>query len=132
MAKNNLKTRQIQEDRKKGKQPKVYNIIKTEEDFSNPPSGEKFTKCHKCGKTFEQMFYSATNRYSSFKLCPSCRRKIALEKQQDAKEVEQTVATLPFKPFPWQKKALEDFEKCRFQVINAGNRTGKGAERSRY
>ena len=130
VAKNNLKTRQIQEDRKKGKQPKVYNIIKSEEDFSNPASGEKISKCQRCGNKFEQMFYSATNRYSNFKLCPSCRRKIALEKQQGAKEVEQTIATLPFKPFPWQKKALEDFEKCRFQVINAGNRTGKGAGRS--
>lgn len=122
MAKNNLKTRQIQEDRKKGKQPKVYNIIKSEEDFSNPASGEKISKCQRCGNKFEQMFYSAQNRYSNFKLCPSCRRKIALEKQQGAKEVEQTIATLPFKPFPWQKKALEDFEKCRFMVIDAGNR----------
>lgn len=122
MAKNNLKTRQIQEDRKKGKQPKVYNIIKSEEDFSNPASGEKISKCQRCGNKFEQMFYSAQNRYSNFKLCPSCRRKIALEKQQGTKEVEQTIATLPFKPFPWQKKALEDFEKCRFMVIDAGNR----------
>lgn len=125
MAKNNLKTRQIQEDRRKGKQPKVYNIIKKEEDFFNPPSGEKISKCQKCGNKFEQMFYSAQNRYSNFKLCPSCRRKIALEKQQGTKEVEQTIATLPFKPFPWQKKALEDFEKCRFMVIDAGNRAGK-------
>lgn len=125
MAKNNLKTRQIQEDRKKGKQPKVYNIIKSEEDFSNPASGEKISKCQRCGNKFEQMFYSAQNRYSNFKLCPSCRRKIALEKQQCTKEVEQTIATLPFKPFPWQKKALEDFEKCRFMVIDAGNRAGK-------
>lgn len=122
LAKNNLKTRQIQEDRRKGKQPKVYNIIKKEEDFSNPPSGEKFTKCKQCGKKFEQMFYSEQNRYSNFKLCPSCRSKIAREKQQGAKEVEQTIATLPFKPFPWQKKALDDFEKCRFMVIDAGNR----------
>ena len=122
MAKNNLKTRQIQEGRKKGKQPKVYNIIKSEEDFSNPASGEKISKCQRCGNKFEQMFYSAQNRYSNFKLCPSCRRKIALEKQQCTKEVEQTIATLPFKPFPWQKKALEDFEKCRFMVIDAGNR----------
>lgn len=125
MAKNNLKTRQIQEDRRKGKQPKVYNIIKSEEDFLNPPSGEKFSKCQRCGNKFEQMFYSATNRYSNFKLCPSCRSRIAREKQQGTKEVEQTIATLPFKPFPWQKKALEDFEKCRFMVIAAGNRGGK-------
>lgn len=125
MAKNNLKTRQIQEDRKKGKQPKVYNIIKSEEDFSNPASGEKISKCQRCGNKFEQMFYSATNRYSKFKLCPSCRRKIALEKQHGTKEIEQTVATLPFKPFPWQKKAGEDFEHVRFQVIAAANRLGK-------
>lgn len=125
MAKNNLKTRQIQEDRKKGKQPKVYNIIKSEEDFSNPASGEKISKCQRCGNKFEQMFYSAQNRYSNFKLCPSCRRKIALEKQQGTKEVEQTIATLPFKPFPWQKRAGEDFENVRFQVIAAANRLGK-------
>lgn len=125
LSKNNLKTRQIQEDRRKGKSPKVYNIIKREEDFLNPPSGEKFSKCQKCGNKFEQMFYSATNRYSDFKLCPSCRSKIAREKQHRAKEVEQTIATLPFKPFPWQKKAGEDFENVRFQVIAAANRLGK-------
>lgn len=122
---NNLKTRQIQEDRKKGRQPKVYNIIKREEDFSNPPSGQKYTKCSQCGKQFEQMFYSAQNRYSDFKICPSCRRKNAIAKKQGKKEIEETVATLPFTPFPWQKKALQDFEKCRFMVIAAGNRAGK-------
>ena len=130
MAKNNLKTRQIQEDRKKNKEPKLYNIIKSEEDFSNPPSGEKFTKCKICGKQFEQMFYPEQNRYSNFDICPSCRGRISAQKRKNKEEIEQSVATLPFKPFPWQKKALEDFEKCRFQVIDAGNRCGKGAERS--
>lgn len=125
MAKNNLKTRQIQEDRKKNKEPKLYNIIKSEEDFSNPPSGEKFTKCKICGKQFEQMFYPEQNRYSNFDICPSCRGKISAQKRKNKEEIEQSVATLPFKPFLWQKKALEDFEKCRFQVIDAGNRCGK-------
>lgn len=125
MAKNNLKTRQIQEDRRKGKQPKVYNLLKKEEDCNNPANGEKYSICKQCGKQFEQMFYSKQNRYSDFRLCPSCRSKIAREKKYGEKEVEQQVATLPYKPFPWQKKAAEDFEHVRFQVIAAANRLGK-------
>lgn len=126
MGKNNLKTRTIQEARKKEQKPKVHNIIKTEADYSNPPRGEPKTKCRKCGKVFEQMLYSEQNRYSNFETCPSCRRKVAIEKNKNLKETEKTVATLPFKPFPWQKQAGEDFEKVRFQIIDAGNRTGKG------
>ena len=126
---NNLKTRQIKENAKRGKAPKVYNIIKSEEDFSNPPKGDKFTKCSKCGKQFEQMLYSEQNRYSNFKTCPSCRRKIEIEKNKQIEETEETVATLPFKPFLWQKKAGADFENVRFQVLSCGNRTGKGTER---
>lgn len=122
MSKNNLKTRAIQESRKKEQKPKVHNIIKTEADYNNPPKGESKTKCRKCGKVFEQMLYSEQNRYSNFETCPSCRRKVAIEKNKNLQETEKTVATLPFKPFPWQKQAGEDFEKVRFQIIDAGNR----------
>lgn len=122
MSKNNLKTRTIQESRKKEQKPKVHNIIKTEADYSNPPRGEPKTKCKKCGKVFEQMLYAEQNRYSNFETCPSCRRKVAIEKNKNLEETEKTVATLPFKPFPWQKQAGEDFEKVRFQIIDAGNR----------
>lgn len=122
MAKNNLRTRSVQEQNKKSEKPKVYNIIKTEADYNNPPKGNQFTKCKNCGKKFEQVLYEAQNAYSNFENCPSCRKKIALQKNKHLKETEQTVATLPFKPFPWQKQAGQDFEKVRFQVIDAGNR----------
>lgn len=129
MAKNNLKTRAVKENQKKSERPKVYNIIKSEADFNNPPQGNQFTKCKTCGKKFEQVLYSEQNRYSDFENCPSCRKKIALAKNKNLKETEQTVAKLPFKPFPWQKQAGQDFERVRFQVIDAGNRTGKGSGR---
>lgn len=125
MAKNNLKTRAVKENQKKSERPKVYNIIKSEADYNNPPQGNQFTKCKTCGKKFEQVLYSEQNRYSDFENCPSCRKKIALAKNKNLKETEQTVAKLPFKPFPWQKQAGQDFERVRFQVIDAGNRTGK-------
>lgn len=122
MAKNNLKTRAVKENQKKSERPKVYNIIKSEADFNNPPQGNQFTKCKTCGKKFEQVLYSEQNRYSDFDNCPSCRKKIALAKNKNLKETEQTVAKLPFKPFPWQKQAGQDFDRVRFQVIDAGNR----------
>lgn len=122
LATNNLKTRQAKQALKKEKPQRLYSIIKSSEDFSEPPSGEKISVCKQCGKKFEQIFYPEQNRYSSFNLCNSCRKRIANERNKGKQEIEETIATLPFKPFPWQKKALEDFEKCRFMVIDAGNR----------
>lgn len=122
---NNLKTRQVYQNSKKSKTPKVYDIIKRESDFTEPPKGNQFSVCSSCGKQFEQIFYPEQNRYSNFKTCPVCRRKKDVEQTKKIEEREEAVAILPFKPFPWQKKAGQDFEKCRFQVIAAANRCGK-------
>lgn len=121
----NLRIDQVKKQAKKEKIPKVYNIIKSQADYSNPPKGNRFTKCSDCGKQFEQIFYPEQNRYSDFKTCPSCRQKINQKNIGSLKETEKTIATLPFTPFPWQKKAGEDFENVRFQVIAAANRLGK-------
>lgn len=128
------KYRWAKEQSKRNKVPKVYNILKEEKENTEPPKGEEYSICRTCGNRFKQILYTGKNVYSNYKDCPSCKKKIALQKNKilsntGLTENEQQMATLPFTPFPWQKKAWEDFENTRFQVINAGNRTGKGAKR---
>lgn len=122
MADKNLQIQKMKRQAKRNSTPRVKNILKPDIDFTDPPKGERYCTCSDCGRKFEQVLDTTRNRYSNFNRCPSCRKKIANSKNGSIKESEQTIATLPFKPFPWQKKAGEDFEKCRFMVIDAGNR----------
>lgn len=130
MSDKNLQIQKMKRQAKRNSTPRVKNILKPDIDFTDPPKGERYCICSDCGRKFEQVLDTTRNRYSNFNRCPSCRQKIASAKSGNIKESEQTIATLPFIPFPWQKKAGEDFEKCRFMVIDAGNRTGKGMGRS--
>lgn len=130
------KYRWIREQAKRNKTPKVYNILRPDSENTEPPKGQEYGICQTCGAKFKQILYYQKNMYSNYKDCPSCKKKIALQKNKilnntysGIEEIEQQIATLPFTPFPWQKKAGQDFENTRFQVINAGNRTGKGAKR---
>lgn len=125
MDTNTRRLRRDQQKKSVNGKAKVYNIIKSDSDFDSPPKGEKISTCKRCGNKFQQIFYPEQNRYSSFDICPSCRRKISEERKNAGKEVEESIATLPYKPFPWQKKAMEDFERVRFQVLAAANRLGK-------
>ena len=85
---------------------------------TEPPAGEEYGICGFCGAKFKQIYYSKYNRYSSFKLCPHCRR---------TKDNEGTtrVSTVNYQPFPWQKKAEELLEQHRYMVLACGARTGK-------
>ena len=121
MAEKHLQIEKMKRQAKKNTTPRVKNILKTE-DFTDPPKGEKYGVCSDCGNLFEQILDTTRNRYSNFKLCPDCKKKLANAKNQNVKESEQTVATLPFKPFQWQKIAGQAFEDHRYLVIAAANR----------
>lgn len=125
MAKNIVPTRAYKE--KKRENPRVYDIIRESIDPDNPPKGNKYGICKICHKQFEQQLWHERNMYSNFPTCPACRNrnKKDKEKSKTIKEELSTLALLPFNPFPWQKKAAEDFEKYQFQVIAAANRAGK-------
>lgn len=120
----------IEANKENRQAPKIVNLIKNDEDFDTkePPKGEQFTVCETCGQLFEQDFYREGNRYSSYKTCHSCRRKVGVQKQAKlkemaaAKESEVASVTLPFNPHPWQAKAFEDFKTHRFNLWACGNR----------
>lgn len=119
----------IESRKKNGGAPKVTNIIKDDNAYQGePPKGEAVSKCKTCGRMFNQDFYPESNRYSDYKTCHSCRRKIGIEKQRKLKEQnankeqEVSTVTLPFNPHPWQQKAFEDFQTHRFNLWACGNR----------
>ena len=124
IKKQKAKNRMLQ---KKGEPQKVYNLIKDDSVYDEPPTGEQFTVCSKCGETFEQVYSSSRNCYTSFRNCPACRQKISQKKEEklNSKEREVTRATLPFEPFEWQQEVMDAFETHRFVVIACGNRSGK-------
>lgn len=123
----------IEANKENRQAPKIVNLIKDDDyfDTKEPPKGEQFTVCQTCGQLFEQDFYREGNRYSSYKTCHSCRRKVGVQKQAKlkemaaAKESEVASVTLPFNPHPWQAKAFEDFKTHRFNLWACGNRAGK-------
>lgn len=120
----------IEANKENRQAPKIVNLIKDDDyfDTKEPPKGEQFTVCQTCGQLFEQDFYREGNRYSSYKTCHSCRRKVGVQKQAKlkemaaAKESEVASVTLPFNPHPWQAKAFEDFKTHRFNLWACGNR----------
>lgn len=118
----NLRIDAVKRQVKKNSTPKVYDIIKKAQNHTDPPKGSEYGKCKICGKTYKEILISEQNRYTNFHMCPSCRNQKANTK---SKEVETTIATLPFKPWPWQKKAGAEFETHQYQVIAAANRVGK-------
>lgn len=115
-----------QNRRAKGREPKVFDLVKDyKEENNGAPKGSPTGKCKECGKEFEQDYSEDRNAYSSWRLCPECRKKRSNSKEQKLKEKEVTKATLPYTPFPAQQKIHEAFENHRFVVIDAGNRFGK-------
>ena len=111
--------------KKKGQPQRVYNLIKENPVFNEPPKGERFSTCKLCGKRFEQNLSEERNVYSSFKTCPACRTKISKEKTDEFRkdtEHEVAVASLPYTPYAWQLEAHEAFENHRFIVLACGNR----------
>lgn len=123
--------RKVSKDKREGKAPRVYDIIKTESDFAGvPPKGEKFSTCKTCGKTFEQDFMGERNVYSNYKTCLDCRHKERKKKEKESDIDEGKLASgyfgkLNYTPLEWQMKAHKDLEKNRFQVLCCGNRSGK-------
>ena len=130
MAEKHLQIEKEKRLAKRNPAPRVKNILKFDNDFTDPPKGDRYCTCSDCGKRFEQVLDTTRNRYSNFNRCPSCRQKIASANSGNIKESEQTVATLPFKPFKRQKIAGQAFEDHRYLVIAAANRCGKGPGRS--
>lgn len=128
--------REIEKNLKAGNAPKVYNILQEPiKNTNEPPKGEKYGKCHRCGKIFEQELNYSQNRYFSYKHCKECRIEIRKEKEANAKldeglkpgEESETVymAALPYTPFPSQQEMHNSFESHRFQILDCGNRYGK-------
>lgn len=129
---SNIRLQQAQETAKKvlksGAAPKVYNLIKkTPDSWDTPPEGQQYSICEKCGKKFEQTYNGELNRYSNYRTCLDCRHKERFKKEKAIAEnkVKSSESELAFVPYPWQEKAHEDFQKCRFQVLSCGNRSGK-------
>lgn len=113
--------------KEKGEAPKVYNLLKPENSYDEPPKGNPTGICKTCGKEFEQNYSSDRNVYSSFKTCPGCRRKAAERKEKKLTEEQReiSIASIPYEPFPAQQEIHDAFETHRFVVIDAGNRFGK-------
>lgn len=114
----------------RGEKPKVATLIRSfslEHDDLDEPKGSPTRECSRCGKTFDQDFSEDQNAYSSWRLCPECRKKKAQKKgkKSHVDEDETAVATLPYDPYPWQREAEEAFENHRFVVLACGNRSGK-------
>lgn len=134
--KNNLRIQQIERqvsaNKKAGRKPKTYNLIKKQpEDWGVPPEGEQFGICKECGKKFEQDYVGESNRYSNYPYCKKCTskiRKTATKKavdESDGNLVEGYMSKLKYTPYPWQKDAHKLFESHRFLVLACGARTGK-------
>lgn len=126
---SNLRIKQAKKQAKKaiesGKAPKVYDLIKkTPDDWDEPPKGEQFCVCQKCGETFEQEYSGEQNRYSSFKNCPTCRQRERFKKEKRLEKGQKNIseASLDYVPYPWQEQAHNDFQTHRFQVLACGNR----------
>lgn len=118
--------------KKAGEPAQVYNLIKNyDADSMGPPKGNPTGICKDCGREFEQVFSEDRNAYSSYRICPECRKKKSIKqaekvhKKQGDSEQEVSVATLPYKPYPWQVEAEEAFWNHRFTVLACGNRSGK-------
>lgn len=121
---------QVNNEKKKGKDPKARNYIRKEGDEYT--LGEKYGVCRKCGKTFEQEIREGMDSYTDYKYCPECRTRMALEKEKRAEEEARAKgqadpynATLRYTPFPAQQMLHDEFEKCRFLLLACGNRFGK-------
>lgn len=120
--------------KREGKEPQVVNLIK-DYDAENvgPPRGSPTGHCKHCGCEFEQEFSQERNAWSSYKICPDCRKKKsdAISKKttkrtnEKGEQEEVHVATLPYNPYPWQIEAEEAFWSHRYTVLACGNRSGK-------
>lgn len=119
--------------KREGKEPQVVNLIKDyDAENMGPPKGEPTGICTVCGHEFEQEFSRERNAWSSYKICPDCKKKKAdaISKKttkrtnEKGEQEEVHVATLPYKPYPWQIEAEENFWKHRYTVLACGNRSG--------
>lgn len=128
-----LERRKAVARKKAGEPAQVYNLIKEyDADSMGPPKGNPTGTCKDCGCTFEQAFSEDRNAYSSYRICPDCRKKRSIKQSEKVKrkkadgddEQEVNVATLPYTPYPWQKEAEEAFWNHRFTVLACGNRSG--------
>ena len=124
--------RKNRENKKTGKAPQVYNLLKDYSEGINwPPKGKPTGICSKCGKEFEQDFSKDRNAYSSFPSCPECRAKLAKKKEEkllnEGSDENTIIKKLPYEPYPWQVEAEEAFRSHRFVVLACGNRSGYNA-----
>lgn len=127
--------------KREGKPAQVVNYIKDyNEERNGPPRGKPTGICKYCKSEFEQEFVEARNTWTSYRICPDCKKEKSqkleqkVEQKQEQKNSEQadiekepdsiTDITLPYKPFSWQIEAEEAFWKHRFTVLACGNRSG--------
>lgn len=83
---------------------------------------KNYSSCKNCGKIFEQGFRvderTGEKIFNHYKYCPQCRNKII---KKD--ETKQTVVSIRYDPYPWQKEFHAS--KARFKVISGAARSGK-------
>lgn len=128
-----LQRRKAVARKKAGEPAQVYSLIKDYDvEGMGPPKGNPTGICKDCHKEFEQIFSEDRNAYSSYRICPECRKIRSLKqtekvkkKKETGKEEEVSVVTLPYKPYPWQEEAEEAFWNHRYTVLACGNRSGK-------
>ena len=83
---------------------------------------KNYGTCQNCGKIFEQGFRvderTGEKIFNHYKYCPQCRNKII---KKD--ETKQTVVSIRYDPYPWQKEFHAS--KARFKVVSGAARSGK-------
>ena len=97
--------------------PKVQSVLPKEP--APDAEGERYSICAVCGEKFEQDYIEKTNSFTHYVRCHKCR---VSNRTRPATNLS---AVVNYKPFPWQKKAEAQLEKCRFQILACGARTGK-------
>lgn len=116
-----------------GEEPKVVNLIRDyESENVGLPRGNPTGICQECGHEFEQEFSREKNTWTSFRICPDCKKikaerlskKTTKKKNEKGEQEEVHVATLPYKPYPWQIEAEDAFWSHRYTVLACGNRSG--------
>lgn len=119
--------------KKAGKPAEVINLIRDyDAEDMGEPKGKPYGTCKYCKSEFEQEFSRERNAYSSWRICPDCRKERSKKPLKNTEkritetgdEEEVNVATLPYTPYPWQVEAEEAFWEHRFSVLACGNRSG--------
>ncbi len=112
--------------RKNSENIEMVEVLQKPKEWTEPPKGEEYSICKKCGNEFQQDYYAEQNIYSNYRTCKECRIKEAREKEKKSNEnYSSQKALLDYEPFKAQQKMHDSFEIHRFLLLCCGNRFGK-------